>query len=55
VHYAHPFDRENTIEPPSKGLVALLTVACVALGFLMGMEWQENIIRRELDKIKRRT
>ncbi|KAM0898248.1 hypothetical protein ACQ4PT_022053 [Festuca glaucescens] len=42
--------RENINEPKSKVLVLLLTISSVTLGFLMGMEWQENHIRKNISK-----
>jgi hypothetical protein len=53
LHYAHPFDRENINEPKDKVLVMLLTITSVTVGFLLGMEWQEQIILKELAKRRR--
>jgi hypothetical protein len=50
MHYAHPFDRENIAEPKSKVLVLLLTIASGTLGFFLGVEWQENNIRKNISK-----
>lgn len=45
--------RENINEPKDKVLVMLLTITSVTVGFLLGMEWQERIILKELAKRRR--
>ncbi|XP_047057203.1 uncharacterized protein LOC124663558 [Lolium rigidum] len=45
--------RENINEPKDKVLVILLTITSITVGFLLGMEWQENIILKELAKMRR--
>ncbi|CAM0881478.1 unnamed protein product [Alopecurus aequalis] len=44
--------REN-IKEPSNGMVILLTIASVAIGFFMGIEWEENSLRKKFAKRRR--
>jgi hypothetical protein len=53
MHYAHPFDREKISEPKRDGLSALLIFGSIAVGFVMGVEWQEDILRKKFAKMRR--
>jgi hypothetical protein len=59
MHYACPFDREKINEQRGIkkavliGKVLLVTVASLAIGFVMGVDWLENAIRKELAKRRR--
>jgi hypothetical protein len=53
MHYAHPFDRENINEPKRAEMSTLLIFASVVAGFILGVEWQENIFRKEFARMKR--
>ena len=51
MHYAHPFDRENINEPIRIGVMVLDTIACIAVGFMMGVKWYEHAFSATVDKI----
>ncbi|CAN6203036.1 unnamed protein product, partial [Urochloa humidicola] len=42
--------RENKNELKTKGMTVLLTIASVAVGFMMGAEWCDNAIRAAVAK-----
>jgi hypothetical protein len=44
MHYAHPFDRENINRPEGKGMTVLFTIASLAVGFVLGVEWYDHAV-----------
>jgi hypothetical protein len=49
--YAHPFDRENINEEKRRRIQALLTIAGVAVGFVVGMKCEIDKYRKAFAKI----
>ena len=51
MRYAHPFDRENMNEEKRKRTQALLTIAGVVVGFIVGVKCEIDKYRKAFDKI----
>lgn len=49
--FMHPFGRENINEPMRIGLMVLDTIACIAIGFSMGVKWYEHAFSATVDRI----
>ena len=53
MHFiCNPYDRE-TIKEPSNGMVGLLTIASLVMGYIMGVEWEERSLRKKFAKKRR--
>jgi hypothetical protein len=53
MYYAYPFDRESFNDPKWDGMRLLVIIASMAVGFVMGVEWQENMFRQNFAKRRR--